>query len=339
MVALLSCFPRTGCVLWLGVRPVRRGAIDVRDKVEAVANVGLVGDHYQSRSAGKRQVTLIQAEHLAVIAALMGEAPIDPALAGLLLLQPGKDLSDAALDAIDTFVVGGGALAVFAGAVELPAHAPEMTAGLDRHRLDELLKGYGIELRSDLVVGPKGGVEVLMPTREGSKLVRAPGILSLSPERQQGSFDARFTLSGAPRELWREIIAVPMGPALVQAFDDHAVWIWVHEGELRTTAAHLTLIAQTTPALVAQARARLSAAATLAARIEGVLQRHADAAQRAGTLPALADRLQREVDATRRAAKRMGMAALVLLLTGLLAALVPAVRAARTDPVGALRAE
>jgi len=32
-------------------------------------------------------------------------------------------------------------------------------------------------------------------------------------------------------------------------------------------------------------------------------------------------------------------AALVLLLTGLLAALVPAVRAARTDPVGALRAE
>jgi len=128
------------------------------------------------------------------------------------------------------------------------------------------------------------------------------------------SFDARFTLSGAPRELWREIIAVPMGPALVQAFDDHAVWIWVHEGELRTTAAHLTLIAQTTPALVAQARARLSAAATLAARIEGVLQRHADAAQRAGTLPALADRLQREVDATRRAAKRMGMAALVLLL-------------------------
>ena len=79
MVALLSCFPRTGCVLWLGVRPVRRGSIDVRDQVEAVANVGLVGDHYQSRSAGKRQVTLIQAEHLAVIAALMGEAPIDPA--------------------------------------------------------------------------------------------------------------------------------------------------------------------------------------------------------------------------------------------------------------------
>lgn len=129
------------------------------------------------------------------------EAPIDPALAGLLLLQPGKDLSDAALDAIDTFVVGGGALAVFAGAVELPAHAPEMTAGLDRHRLDELLKGYGIELRSDLVVGPKGGVEVLMPTREGSKLVRAPGILSLSPERQQGSFDARFTGFFGMREL------------------------------------------------------------------------------------------------------------------------------------------
>jgi len=75
---LVSCFPRTGRVLWLGVRPQRRGAIDLCEAVEAVAGVGLAGDHYRSRNAGKRQVTLIQAEHLAVVGALLDEAPIDP---------------------------------------------------------------------------------------------------------------------------------------------------------------------------------------------------------------------------------------------------------------------
>jgi MOSC domain-containing protein YiiM len=79
MGALLRCFPRDGKVLWIGVRPQRRGVIDVRDKVEAVADVGLAGDHYRSRSNGKRQVTLIQAEHLAVVGALLGEDALDPA--------------------------------------------------------------------------------------------------------------------------------------------------------------------------------------------------------------------------------------------------------------------
>ena len=79
MDALLSCFPRTGRVVWLGVRPGRRSAIDLCDWVEAVVDVGLAGDHYQSRSTGKRQVTLIQAEHLAVVGALLDEAQIDPA--------------------------------------------------------------------------------------------------------------------------------------------------------------------------------------------------------------------------------------------------------------------
>ncbi len=40
--------------------------------VAAVAGQGLEGDHYRARRRGTRQVTLIQAEHLAVIGALLG---------------------------------------------------------------------------------------------------------------------------------------------------------------------------------------------------------------------------------------------------------------------------
>jgi MOSC domain-containing protein YiiM len=79
MGALLRCFPRDGRVMWIGVRPQRRAEIDVRDQVEAITDVGLAGDHYRSRTNGKRQVTLIQAEHLAVVGALLGEEAIDPA--------------------------------------------------------------------------------------------------------------------------------------------------------------------------------------------------------------------------------------------------------------------
>ena len=79
MGALLRCFPRDGRVMWIGVRPQRRGEIDVRDQVEAITDIGLAGDHYRSRSNGKRQVTLIQSEHLAVVGALLGEEALDPA--------------------------------------------------------------------------------------------------------------------------------------------------------------------------------------------------------------------------------------------------------------------
>ena len=48
------------------------------DEVVAEAGKGLVGDRYKGGS-GKRGITLIQAEHLPVIAALSGHAGIAPA--------------------------------------------------------------------------------------------------------------------------------------------------------------------------------------------------------------------------------------------------------------------
>jgi len=76
---LRNTLPQTGYVSWIGLRPERRTTILVVDKVEAVVKSGLIGDRYAGRS-GKRQVTLIQAEHLPVIASLLGFDTIDPAI-------------------------------------------------------------------------------------------------------------------------------------------------------------------------------------------------------------------------------------------------------------------
>ena len=49
-------------------------------EVEAVAQYGLTGDHRTRRRGSARQVTLIQYEHLDVIAALLGRPGVHPEL-------------------------------------------------------------------------------------------------------------------------------------------------------------------------------------------------------------------------------------------------------------------
>jgi len=61
-------FAQTGQVTWIGLRPERKADLMSVDRA-MVTETGLVGDHGRS---GKRAVTLIQAEHLPVIAALSG---------------------------------------------------------------------------------------------------------------------------------------------------------------------------------------------------------------------------------------------------------------------------
>lgn len=75
---LMARFPRAGRVDFIGVRPARGVEVQSVDAVQAVAGRGLTGDRYAGGS-GKRGVTLIQAEHLPVIAALAGLQAIDPA--------------------------------------------------------------------------------------------------------------------------------------------------------------------------------------------------------------------------------------------------------------------
>ncbi|MGE5153107.1 MAG: MOSC domain-containing protein [Bdellovibrio bacteriovorus] len=77
-LGLLGRFPRDGQVAWIGVRPARRAPTRPCGSVIAVTGAGLAGDHYAGDS-GARGITLIQAEHLPVIAALAGLPSLDPA--------------------------------------------------------------------------------------------------------------------------------------------------------------------------------------------------------------------------------------------------------------------
>ena len=84
---LFGEFPQPGHVEWIGVRPQDGGRPVAVTDVRAVAGVGLQGDHYGGGARGKRHVTLIQQEHLAVVAKLLAlrdgiavPVPIDPAI-------------------------------------------------------------------------------------------------------------------------------------------------------------------------------------------------------------------------------------------------------------------
>lgn len=76
--------PRAGRVEAIFLRPARMQPIKSVTEIEALAERGLDGDRASfappSRpGGGKRQVTLLQAEHLPVIAALAGHVSVDAA--------------------------------------------------------------------------------------------------------------------------------------------------------------------------------------------------------------------------------------------------------------------
>lgn len=73
---MMARHARAGRIDWIGLRPARRADVVSVDEAQVTAT-GLNGDHAPE---GKRALTLIQAEHLPVIAALAGLAEVPPAL-------------------------------------------------------------------------------------------------------------------------------------------------------------------------------------------------------------------------------------------------------------------
>src|SRR4051812_34432375 len=74
-------FPRVGRIEAVVLRPDRGAAASLVEATHAIEGRGLDGDRTAqraSRGTGKRQVTLIQAEHLTVVAALMHIERVDP---------------------------------------------------------------------------------------------------------------------------------------------------------------------------------------------------------------------------------------------------------------------
>ncbi|HEY7773839.1 MAG TPA: MOSC domain-containing protein [Marinagarivorans sp.] len=82
-----------GTLEWIGLRPERKGSIKVVNQVNAIASLGLEGDRRCQGSPGSgRQVTLINREHIAVIASLLGQDAIAPELLRRNLVVSGINL-------------------------------------------------------------------------------------------------------------------------------------------------------------------------------------------------------------------------------------------------------
>lgn len=69
-------FPQSGKIEWIGLRKAAGEAMDVVQTVTLLQGHGLEGDKAGQRAGSRRQVTLIQAEYLPVIAALLGKETI-----------------------------------------------------------------------------------------------------------------------------------------------------------------------------------------------------------------------------------------------------------------------
>lgn len=88
---LFNTLPQVGQIKWIGIRPERKAPMIKLDSVDAIAGKGLTGDRYASKN-GKRQVTLIQGEHLLAIASLLGRESVEPDLLRRNLVVTGINL-------------------------------------------------------------------------------------------------------------------------------------------------------------------------------------------------------------------------------------------------------
>ncbi|MFK8009674.1 MAG: MOSC domain-containing protein [Saprospiraceae bacterium] len=91
MKELLRTIPQVGKVDFISVRSERKILPTTLKTVKISIEDGLEGDHYGGRSR-KRQVTLIQAEHLNVVASLLGKNTIDPLLTRRNIVVSGVNL-------------------------------------------------------------------------------------------------------------------------------------------------------------------------------------------------------------------------------------------------------
>lgn len=78
---LMGKSTKAGTVTWIGLRPARRGPLHSVQEAEAAPGKGLRGDHFHGQGSGKRQVTLIQGEHLDAVGAFLRGPSADPDLA------------------------------------------------------------------------------------------------------------------------------------------------------------------------------------------------------------------------------------------------------------------
>ncbi|MEI8378579.1 MAG: MOSC domain-containing protein [Planctomycetota bacterium] len=91
--SLLEILPQVGRLEWIGLRSERLGEIAIVNEAAAAAERGIVGDHkVKGRAGSKRQVTLIQQEHLIAVAGMLHRDQVPPELVRRNLVISGINL-------------------------------------------------------------------------------------------------------------------------------------------------------------------------------------------------------------------------------------------------------
>jgi ABC-type uncharacterized transport system involved in gliding motility auxiliary subunit len=143
-----------------------------------------------------------------------GESEISDELDGLIITQPGKDISEKELRRIDQFVMKGKSLAVFASAVNVKANDATMNATLSTHGLDKLLAGYGIGITQDVVLDRGHDVRVVVPTMGGLAQPDFPAMIEVQDDPRYAG-NERLIDTSFPALFRVQDLAVPFASSLV----------------------------------------------------------------------------------------------------------------------------
>ncbi len=147
-----------------------------------------------------------------------GDAEIPDDLDGLIITQPGKDLSEKELRRIDQFVMKGKSLAIFASAVNIKANDATMNASMNMHGLDKLLEGYGVTMNKDVVLDIWRHARVVVQTAAGVAAAELQQVLDVQDDtrfsKEEQLIDTSFPC------LFRvEDVAVPFASSLTLKAD------------------------------------------------------------------------------------------------------------------------
>jgi ABC-type uncharacterized transport system involved in gliding motility auxiliary subunit len=142
-----------------------------------------------------------------------GDSEVPDDIDGLIVTQPGKDLTEKELRRIDQFVMKGKALAVIASAVNLKASDATMEAKMTLHGLDKLLGGYGVDVDNDVILDLWRHVRIMVPTMGGIASAEMPQILDVQDGAVPSGADA-FVDTSFPALFRVEDMAVPFASSL-----------------------------------------------------------------------------------------------------------------------------
>lgn len=76
----MDTIPQQGEVEWIGLRPAVKKPMQIVESAKVEVGKGLIGDRFQSKHSSKREVTLIQSEHIDTLKSILDNADITPEL-------------------------------------------------------------------------------------------------------------------------------------------------------------------------------------------------------------------------------------------------------------------